>query len=105
MNNRNNILRILGIKPNGFHISRSLILGYLIIFGVSAVVSAMLGFQTVAMYLLAIGSAVFVATDVLMEMLEGKKGSAFHNVHGVVICMICGATVVACLVFLVRELF
>ena len=66
---------------------------------------ALLGFQTAAMYLLSIGSAVFVATDVLMEMLEGKKASAFHNIPGVVICMICGATAVACLVFLLRELF
>lgn len=105
MNNQNKILRVLGIKPNGMRISRSLILGYLIAFGVSAAVLALLGFQTAAMYLLAIGSAVFVATDVLMEMLEGKKASAFHNIHGVVICMICSATVVACLVFLLRELF
>ena len=105
MNNQSRLFRTLGIKPNGMRISRPLMLGYLIAFGVSAAVLALLGFQTAAMYLLAIGSAVFVATDVLMEMLEGKKASTFHNVHGVVICMICGATVVACLVFLLRELF
>lgn len=105
MNNQNKILRVLGIRPNGMRISRPLILGYLIAFGVSAAVLALLGFQTAAMYLLSIGSAVFVATDVLMEMLEGKKASAFHNIPGVVICMICGATAVACLVFLLRELF
>ena len=105
MNNQNKILRVLGIRPNGMRISRPLIPGYLIAFGVSAAVLALLGFQTAAMYLLSIGSAVFVATDVLMEMLEGKKASAFHNIHGVVICMICGATAVACLVFLLRELF
>ena len=105
MNNQNKILKVLGIKPNGLRILRPLILGYLVAFGATAAVFALLGFQTAAMYLLAIGSAVFVATDVLMEMLEGKKASSFHSVHGVVICMICGATVVACLVFLLRELF
>lgn len=95
---------IFGFHPNGFNIPRNIVIGYLVIFGIPAIILALLGQKVPSMLFLCLGMCAFVLTDVLMEQRKSQSARLFRRIHGIVTCCFSGAVFALCIIMLFSGL-